>query len=70
MTRSQVINTAELRNDNTFLSGLQAQEIQLGSPDRFPHERCGLGRRLSLLVLWFASLVVPAVCIYLRLRGF
>ena len=45
-SRSQVINTAGLRNDYTFLSGLQAQEIRLGSPDRFPRERCGLGTRL------------------------
>ena len=47
-SRSQVINTAGLRNDYTFLSGLQAQEIRLGSPDRFPRERCGLGTRLSV----------------------
>ena len=45
-TRSMVINTVGLHNDNTFHSGLQAQEIRLGSPDRFPHERCGLGTRL------------------------
>ena len=31
----------------SFLSGLQAQEIQLGSPDRFPRERCGLSKRLA-----------------------
>jgi len=36
--RSQVINTSGLRNDYTFRSGLQAQEIRLGSPDRFPRE--------------------------------
>jgi len=47
-THSQVINTAGLCNDYPFLSGLQAQEIRLGSPDRFSHERCGLGMRLSL----------------------
>ena len=47
-TRSQVINTTGLRNDYPFLSGLQAQEIRLGSPDRFPHERCGLGTRLDV----------------------
>ena len=46
-SRSQVINTAGLHNDYTFLSGLQAQEIRLGSPDRFPRERCGLGTRLG-----------------------
>jgi len=45
-TRSQVINTAGLHNDYAFCIGLQAQEIRLGSPDRFPHERCGLGTRL------------------------
>ena len=44
-TRSQVINTVGLRND-TFCSGLQAKQIQLGSPDHFPRERCGLGMRL------------------------
>jgi len=49
-SRSQVINTAGLRNDYTFVSGLQAQEIRLGSPDRFPRERCGLGTRLTNLV--------------------
>ena len=37
-TRSQIINTAGLRNDYTFRSGLQAQEIRLGSPDRFRRE--------------------------------
>ena len=46
VTRSQVINIVGLRNDYTFCSGLQAQEIQLGSPDHFPHKRCGLGTRL------------------------
>ena len=49
-SRSQVINTAGLRNDYTFLSGLQAQEIRLGSPDRFPQERCGVGTRLLATV--------------------
>ena len=34
-------------HDYTFLSGLQAQEIQLGSPDCFLCERCGLGTRLQ-----------------------
>jgi len=47
VTRSQVINTTGLRNDYTFRSGLQAQEIRLGSPDQLPHERCGLGTRLG-----------------------
>ena len=47
-TCSQVINTAGLRNDYTFHSGLQAQEIRLGSPDRFPRERCGLGTTIFL----------------------
>jgi len=42
-----VINTAGLRDDYTFCSGLQAWEIQLGSPDRFPCERCGLSTRLG-----------------------
>ena len=37
-THSQVINTAGLRNDSTFHSGHQAQEIRLGSPNRFPRE--------------------------------
>ena len=41
-TRSRVINTAGLRNDYPVLSGLQAQEIRLGSPDHFPRERCGV----------------------------
>jgi len=45
-TCSLVINTAGLHNDYTFRSGLQAQEIWLGSPDCFPCERCGLGMRL------------------------
>ena len=46
-TCSQVINTAGLCNDYTFCSGLQAQEIGLGSPDCFPHEKRGLGTRLD-----------------------
>jgi len=46
VTCSQLINTAGLRNYYTFLSGLEAQEIRLGSPDFFPRERCGLGTRL------------------------
>ena len=48
VTRSQVINTAGLHSDYPFLSGLQAQEIRLGSPARFPfpREKCGLGTRL------------------------
>ena len=45
-SRSQAINTAGLHNDYTVLCGLQAQEIRIGSPDRFPRERCGLGTRL------------------------
>jgi len=32
VTHSQVINTAGLHSDYPFLSGVQAQEIQLGSP--------------------------------------
>jgi len=56
-THSQVINTAGLRNDYTFLSGLQAHEIRLGSPDRFPRERCGLGTRL--VWVWLADLLMP-----------
>ena len=32
---SQVLSTTGLRNYYTFHSGLQAQEIRLGSPDRF-----------------------------------
>ena len=51
-TRSQVINTTGLRNDYTFHSGLQAQEIRLGSPNHFPHERCGLGTRPELIEPW------------------
>ena len=51
VTRSQVINTTGLHNDYTFHSGLQAQEIQLGSPDHFPHERCGLGTRLDCIFI-------------------
>ena len=48
-TCPQVNNrTAGLCNNYTFLSGLQAQEIWLGSPDRSPCERCGLGTRLSI----------------------
>ena len=50
-SRSQVINTAGLRNYYTFLSGLQAQEIRLGSPDRFPRERCGLVNQSNFLGL-------------------
>jgi len=48
-TRSQVINTAGLCNDYTFRSGLQSQEIGLGSPDHFPSDRCGLAIRLLFL---------------------
>ena len=55
VTHSQVINTAGLHNDYTFLSGLQAQEIQLGSPDRFLREWCGLSTRLSLACLGFST---------------
>ena len=47
--RSQVISTAGLCNDYTFLSGLQAQEIRLSSPDCFPRERCDLDTRLITL---------------------
>ena len=60
-SRSQVINTAGLRNDYTFLSGLQAQEIRLGSPDRFPRERCGLGTRLVNNRLVYQMLVACTI---------
>jgi len=68
-TRSQVINTAGLCNDYAFLSGLQAQEIRLGSPDRFPRERCGLGTRLITLppttwLLHLPSLYYPLQYMY------
>ena len=46
---SQVINTAGLCNDYTFRSGLQSQEIGLGSPDHFPSDKCGLAMRLMFL---------------------
>ena len=45
-TRSQVINTAGFTQ---WLYIPWAQEIRLGSPDRFPCEGCGLGARLGLL---------------------
>jgi len=50
-TRSLVINTVGLLNDYALHSGLQAQEIRLGSPDCFPRERRGLGTGLALPLL-------------------
>ena len=35
VARSRLLSTTGLRNYYTFQSGLQAQEIRLGSPDRF-----------------------------------
>ena len=35
VARSRLLGTTGLRNYYTFQSGLQAQEIRLGSPDRF-----------------------------------
>ena len=49
VTRSQVINTTGLHIDYTSVVGLQAHEIQLDSPDRFPCERCDLDSRLDLV---------------------
>ena len=60
-TCSQEINTAGLCNDYTFCSGFQAQEIRLGSPDRFPRERCGLGTRLVNNRLVYQMLVACTI---------